>query len=45
MSLLERHRSSLIIAAVALLLCLWVLSGVLFREPPPRSVASRLPSP
>jgi multidrug efflux system membrane fusion protein len=34
MSLLERHRSSLIIAAVALLLSLWVLSGMLFRESP-----------
>lgn len=34
MSLLDRHRSSLIIAGVALLLSLWVLSGVLLREPP-----------
>ncbi len=51
MSLLERHRSSLIIAAVALLLVFWVLSGALFREPPeegrqqapePMTVAVRL---
>ncbi|TVS08328.1 MAG: efflux RND transporter periplasmic adaptor subunit [Gammaproteobacteria bacterium] len=34
MSLLERHRSSVIITGVALLLGLWVLSGALFREPP-----------
>lgn len=34
MPFLSQHRSSVIIAAVAVLLGLWVLSGVLFREPP-----------
>lgn len=34
MSFLSQHRSSVIIAGVAVLLGLWVLSGVLFREPP-----------
>lgn len=44
MSLLDRHRSSFIIAGVALLLSLWVLSGVLFREPP-EEAGPRAPEP
>lgn len=44
MSLLDRHRSSLIIAGVALLLSLWVLSGVLFRAPPEK-VSQPAPEP
>jgi multidrug efflux system membrane fusion protein len=34
MSFVARNRSALVIAAVALLLALWILSGVLTREPP-----------
>ncbi|MBS0001476.1 MAG: efflux RND transporter periplasmic adaptor subunit [Thioalkalivibrio sp.] len=44
-SLLQRHRSTLLIAGVALLLVLWIASGVVGREPPVIEARQESPVP